>query len=245
MDTRASDSMGRLARTFNQMADRIESLLEGNRRLCIDISHELRSPLTRLRLAVGLARSGSVGALQCMETEILRLDELVNTLLDTARAEADVDTLRAEPVSLQSLLVDITQGCSIEANDRDCSFNIDVVEAGTLEGDPGLLRSALENIVRNAIRHSPRGTTVDIHATRDASGTIQLCVRDYGTGVPISSLEKIFQPFYRVESDRNRSTGGTGLGLAIAKRIITVHGGSVKAENSNPGLRVAVSFPRS
>ncbi|MDP8990450.1 MAG: ATP-binding protein [Acidobacteriota bacterium] len=237
--------MGRLARTFNQMADKIESLLEGNRRLCIDISHELRSPLTRLRLAVGLARSGSIGALQCMETEILRLDELVNTLLDTARAEADADTLHAEPVSVQSLLMDITEGCSIEANDRHCGFNIKVVEAGSVKGDPELLRSALENIVRNAIRHSPAGALIDIHATRHADGTIQVSIRDYGTGVPISSLERIFQPFYRVESDRNRSTGGTGLGLAIAKRIITVHGGSVKAENSNPGLRVAVSFPRS
>jgi two-component system sensor histidine kinase CpxA len=237
--------MGRLARTFNQMADKIESLLEGNRRLCIDISHELRSPLTRLRLAVGLARSGSVGALQCMETEILRLDELVNTLLDTARAEADRDTLHAESVSVQGLLIDITESCSIEANDRNCRFNVKMIDAGSMEGDPELLRSALENIVRNAIRHSPAGALIDIDATRDSDGTIQVGIRDYGSGVPISSLEKIFQPFYRVESDRSRSTGGTGLGLAIAKRIIAVHGGSVKAENSNPGLRVAVSFPRS
>jgi two-component system sensor histidine kinase CpxA len=236
--------MGRLARSFDQMADRIESLIEGNRRLCVDISHELRSPLARLRLALGLARSGSTSALRRMETEILRLDELVDTLLDTARAETEPDALRSEAISVTSLLTKIADDCSIEANDRRCSLRVDAAaDVGIVLGDPELLRSAIENIVRNAIRHSPQGSIIDILAQKDSGGIVRISVRDHGSGVPDMALEKIFQPFYRVESDRDRNTGGTGLGLAIAKRIITVHSGSVKAENSHPGLRVEVSLP--
>jgi len=241
--TYSRDPMGRLARSFDQMADRIESLMEGNRRLCVDISHELRSPLARLRLALGLARSGSSAALNRMETEILRLDELVDTLLDTARAETEPEALRSEDVSVEGLLMNIAADCSIEANDRHCVLNVDANNVGSILGSPELLRSALENIVRNAIRHSPEGSTIDILAKRDAVDGVRISVRDRGAGVPDAALEKIFQPFYRVESDRDRNTGGTGLGLAIAKRIITVHSGSVKAENSHPGLRVEVSLP--
>jgi signal transduction histidine kinase len=241
--TYSRDPMGRLARAFDQMADRIESLVEGNRRLCVDISHELRSPLARLRLALGLARSGSSTGLNRMETEILRLDELVDTLLDTARAETEPETLRSEAVSVTGLLMNIAADCSIEANDRRCTLNVDANNVGSIPGDPELLRSAIENIVRNAIRHSPEGSTIEIVAQKDAMGAVRISVRDRGTGVPDTALEKIFQPFYRVESDRDRNTGGTGLGLAIAKRIITVHRGSVKAENSYPGLRIEVSLP--
>ena len=237
------DPMGRLARSFDQMADRIESLIEGNRLLCVDISHELRSPLARLHLGLGLARSGSSTALNRMETEILRLDELVDTLLNTARAETEPEVLRSEDVSVGGLLMNIAADCSIEANDRHCVLSVDANDVGSIFGDPELLRSALENIVRNAIRHSPEGSTIDILAKRDAVDAVRISVRDRGAGVPDAALEKIFQPFYRVESDRDRNTGGTGLGLAIAKRIITVHSGSVKAENSHPGLRVEVSLP--
>jgi signal transduction histidine kinase len=241
--TYSRDPMGRLARSFDQMADRIESLIEGNRRLYVDISHELRSPLARLRLALGLARSGSTAALNRMETEILRLDQLVDALLDTARAETEPEVLRSENVSVKGLLVNIAADCSIEANERHCVLNVDPNDVGGILGDPELLRSAIENIVRNAICHSPEGSTIDIRAQRDTAGAVRISVRDRGTGVPDAALEKIFQPFYRVESDRDRNTGGTGLGLAIAKRIITVHSGSVKAENSHPGLRVEVSLP--
>jgi signal transduction histidine kinase len=244
IDAYSTDPMGRLARAFNQMAERIESLVEGNRRLYADMSHELRSPLARLRLAVGLARSGARGALDRMETEILRLDDLVDTLLDTARAEADSETLRSEAVSIRDLLLTIADDCAIEAKARQCELNVEAEGSGSVAGDPELLRSALENILRNAIRHNPVGLPIDIRAQRDGSGAVHVSVRDYGTGVPFSALERIFQPFYRVESDRDRSTGGTGLGLAIAKRIISVHGGSAKAENAGPGLRVEVCFPR-
>ena len=244
ISTYSRDPMGRLARSFDQMADRIESLIEGNRRLCVDISHELRSPLARLRLALGLAKSGSTSALSRMEIEILRLDELVDTLLDTARAETEPDALRSEAISVTGLLTNIAADCSIEANDRRCSLRVDAAaDVGIILGDPELLRSAIENIVRNAIRHSPQGSIIDILAKKDSVRVVRISVRDRGAGVPDMALEKIFQPFYRVESDRDRNTGGTGLGLAIAKRIITVHSGSVKAENSHPGLRVEVSLP--
>jgi two-component system sensor histidine kinase CpxA len=188
-------------------------------------------------------RSGSSAALNRMETEILRLDELVDTLLDTARVETEPEALRSEDVSVQGLLMNIAADCSIEANDRHCVLNVDAKDVGSILGNPELLRSAIENIVRNAIRHSPEGSTIDIRAERDAVDAVRISIRDRGTGVPDAALEKIFQPFYRVESDRDRNTGGTGLGLAIAKRIITVHSGSVKAENSHPGLRVEVSLP--
>jgi signal transduction histidine kinase len=239
----SGDPIGRLSRAFNEMADRIESLVGAHRRLCIDISHELRSPLARLRLAVGLARSQTRGALDRIEMESDRLNDLVNELLEVARAEVDPGALHVESIDLQFLLNEVGDTCSIEAEDRGCNLDFKFFRAGSVMGDPELLRRAIENVLRNAIRHSPACEPIELMAGGDANMAV-ISIRDRGPGVPDGALQNIFQPFFRVETDRGRQTGGAGLGLAIAERAIAVHKGSVKAENSEPGLRVEIRLPR-
>jgi two-component system sensor histidine kinase CpxA len=243
LDFDTGDPIGRLSRAFNQMAERIESFVDAHRRLCIDISHELRSPLARLRLAVGLARSGTSGAVDRIEAEAARLDDLVEGLLDVARAEVDPATVHCELVEVPWLIADIVRSCSIEARDRDCKLDFQCKVPGIVRGDSELLRRAIENVVRNAIFHSPRHSSIEIVAAGDATTEI-VSIRDHGPGVPESALESIFQPFYRLESHRGRDTGGTGLGLAIARRAIVIHGGSIRAENAHPGLLVEIRIPR-
>src|SRR5258708_13869512 len=149
------DAIGRLSRAFNQMADRIESLVGAHRRLCIDISHELRSPLARLRLAVGLARSGTRGALDRIEMESDRLNDLVNELLEVARAEVDPGALHVESVDLQWILNEVGDTCAIEAEDRGCRLDCSFLQAGCVSGDPELLRRPIDNVLRNPIRPHP------------------------------------------------------------------------------------------
>lgn len=237
------DPIHRLSEAFNRMADRIESLVEAHRRLCIDISHELRSPLTRLRLAIGLARSDTRGALNQIELESFRLNDLVDQLLDVARAEVDPTAFRREVIDLHTLLTEVADDCAIEARERGCELDLRLDHPCTVIGDSEILRRAIENPLRNAIRHSPPGSPVEVNATANEDFAM-VGIRDHGPGVPESALKEIFRPFYRVDADRDRDTGGTGLGLAIAERAIALHGGSIKAENSSPGLKVEIRLPR-
>jgi two-component system sensor histidine kinase CpxA len=239
-ETRRRDELGDLARTFNRMADRIQTLLAAERRLLLDISHELRSPLARLGVAVELARSGEdrAGALDRIQKEADRLNALVGELLLVTRAEGDPSSLRFAIVQLDELARDIAETNQIEATARGTSVKFEAQAATQVEGDPELLRRAIENVIRNAIRHAPAGTEVEVTA---AGRVIQ--VRDYGPGVPEESLGRIFDPFYRVENDRNRSSGGAGLGLAIARRAIDLHRGTIRASNVNPGLLVEIELP--
>jgi two-component system sensor histidine kinase CpxA len=112
----------------------------------------------------------------------------------------------------------------------------------TLSGDEELIRRAIENVVRNAIRYAPRGSSIEIDLRRSGQ-MAQICVRDYGPGVPEEALNRIFDPFYRVDSDRNRTSGGLGLGLAIARRAVELHNGRLTARNANPGLEVIIELP--
>ncbi len=238
------DELGQLARTFDQMADRIQTLLAAERRLLLDISHELRSPLARLGVAVELARSGEDrdAALNRILKESERLNELVGELLQVTRAEGDPSSLQHGPVRLDHLLGELTNDCAIEAQARGCSLNFHTSGTVMLQGDPELLRRALENVLRNAIRHAPQKTPVEV----DLEGTDKIArirVRDYGPGVPEEALPRIFDPFYRVDTDRNRNSGGVGLGLSIARRAIELHKGQLKASNLHPGLLVEVELP--
>ena len=244
MGPEPGDPFGRLSRTFNEMAERIESLMESHKRLCLDLSHELRSPLTRLGLSARLARSGTPGALDRIELEAARLNDLVDRLLDVARAEVDPAGFRAEPVDLQWLLTEIADQCDIEAREKGCQIRLHVTFPGKIGADPELLRCAVENVLRNAIQHSPADALIELSA-HDDHGYALITVSDRGPGVPKQALEAIFQPFYRVDSDRGRSAGGTGLGLAIARRAILLHRGSVAAKNQESGLRVEIRIPRS
>jgi two-component system sensor histidine kinase CpxA len=241
--SRRRDELGQLARTFDQMAGRMQTLLAAERRLLLDISHELRSPLARLAVAVELARSGEDrdAALNRIEKEADRLNALVGELLQVTRAEGDPTSLRDESVRLDELLRDVVDDCSVEAKARDCRIELKANPPAQVRGDRELLRRAIENVIRNAIRHAPRETPVEVSLSTDGYASIR--IRDYGPGVPEEHLPRIFDAFYRVETDRNRSSGGVGLGLSIARRAVELHKGRIVARNSAPGLTVKIDIP--
>lgn len=239
------DELGQLSRTFDRMAERIQTLLAAERRLLLDISHEIRSPLARLGVVVELARSSDdmEGSLNRIQKEADRLNELVGQLLQVTRVEGDHEKLLRDPVRLDELLETIVDDCSIEAHARSCELRLSETPRTTVSGDPELLRRALENIIRNAIRYSPPGEPVDIELD-ERVGRARVSVRDRGPGVPPESLGRIFDPFYRVDPDRSRTGGGVGLGLSIARRAVELHDGTLRALNANPGLQVEIELPK-
>lgn len=242
--TNRKDELGELATSFNQMAERIQTLLAAERRLLLDISHELRSPLARLGVAVELARSGEdrEHMLDRIQKEADRLNELVAELLQVTRVEGDPSMQKMETVRLDELLGDLVYDSLLEAKAKDCTLLLKAPIPVTMTGDEELIRRAVENVIRNAIRYAPRDTSVDIEL-RKPGDVAQVLVRDYGPGVPEDALPRIFDPFYRVDSDRNRVSGGLGLGLAIARRSVELHKGKLTARNANPGLLVTIEFP--
>jgi len=238
------DEIGDLAQAFNRMADQITTLLSAERRLLQDVSHELRSPLARLGFAVELAktspdRDASLGRVR---KEANRLNHLVDELLQLTRAEGDPTARNLEDVDLARLLEELVVDCGLEADAQGCRLVLRAATATIVTGDRELLRRGCENVLRNAIRHAPPGTAVDIELAC-ADGLVEVSVRDRGPGVPREALGDIFEPFFRVEGDRDRSSGGIGLGLAIARRAVELHQGTVTAFNANPGLVVAFQFP--
>jgi signal transduction histidine kinase len=242
------DEIGELARAFDQMADRIQTLLTAERRLLQDISHELRSPLARLSLAAELARTSPdrESAAARMHKEIRRLTDLVEILVEVTRAEGDPGERSIDDVSLGELIQEIADDCGVEARARGCRLLLSGSNTLLLRGDRELLRRAIENIVRNAIRHTPEGTSIDITLNGKWNGSganATVSIRDYGSGVPRDALRSIFKPFFRLDHSRDSVSGGVGLGLAIAQRAIQVHNGEVWAENAEPGLRVCVTLP--
>lgn len=243
VNARRADELGQLGRTVDQMAERIEGLVKSQRRLLQDISHELRSPLARLGVAVELARGGGDpdAAFNRIEREADRLNVLVGELIQVTRAEGDPAGLATEPLRLDELIRVIVDDVHIEAERRQIALDLDLCDAD-LEGSPELLRRAVENIIRNAIRYSPEGGKVQVSLKR--AGTMyRIAVRDFGLGVPDEALAHLFDPFYRVEKDRGRTSGGVGLGLAIAKRAVELHHGTMRASNQRPGLLVEIEVP--
>jgi two-component system sensor histidine kinase CpxA len=240
------DEIGQLARSFDEMADRITTLLAAERQLLQDVSHELRSPLARLGFAVQLARSGPdpTAALRRIETDVNRLGKLVQELLELTRIEGEPRLRGTELLSLGDLLQSIVDDCQLEAESHGCSLRLAMGDTqATIAGSAELVRRAVENAVRNAVRYTPRGSTIDVGLS-GTSDHIIITIRDYGVGVSPELLEAIFEPFRRVEGDRSRSTGGVGLGLAIARRAVELHGGTMTAANASPGLLVTITLPR-
>ncbi len=242
--SRRRDELGQLARTFDRMAGRIETLLAAERRLLLDISHELRSPLARLGVAVELARSGENldSALNRIQKESDRLNALVGQLLQVTRAEGDPSSLRRDPMRLDELVQQLVDDSGLEASAHGCTLKYEKREPALVEGDPELLRRAIENVIRNAIRYAPPETTVEVSMAR-RNGSAVVDVRDRGPGVPEEALPRLFDAFYRVDTDRNRTSGGIGLGLSIARRAIELHKGVIRARNAHPGLEVELELP--
>ena len=245
VDTWRRDDIGQLGAAFNEMAARIETLLTAERRLLQDISHELRSPLARLNIAIELARTApdrDAAALR-LQKEVDRLTELVGSLLEVTRAEGDPARRRSENVQVGGVLRDVAHACQLEADARGCQLVVHDTVTRSLIGDPELLRRAVENVVRNAIRYAPAGTDVELRADDDGRA-LTISVRDAGAGVPEELLPRLAQPFFRVENARDYAPdGGVGLGLSIAQRAVQLHHGRFVAENAHPGLRVILSFP--
>jgi two-component system sensor histidine kinase CpxA len=246
------DEVAGLMRDFDAMAERIETLLKAQSRLLNDISHELRSPLARLNVALGLARQRADGEssdmLDRIELEAARLNELIGRILTLARLEDGEQLVPQTPVPLNEIVLNVTEDAAFEAQARKCQVHTTVPEGEwEVRGNASLLHSAVENVVRNAIRYTQEGTAVEVELSREVRAGVSeavLRVSDSGTGVPADSLEKLFEPFYRIDDARNRLTGGVGLGLAITERAVRFHGGKVAAFNrSGPGLMVEIRLP--
>jgi two-component system sensor histidine kinase CpxA len=244
VNSRRQDEIGELSRAFDQMANRIQTLLTAERRLLQDISHELRSPLARLSFGVELVRTADdrEGAVARLKKEIDRLTHLVGSLLQVTRVEGDPASLNREVFSLNELLRELAADGAIEADVRGCRLVVKEEEPIRVRADHELLRRAVENILRNAIRHAPEGTPIEVALDCQPS-MVSVSIRDFGPGVPEEMLLSIFKPFFRVDGARNSASGGAGLGLAIAKSAIAMHGGNLSATNMQPGLLVRIELP--
>lgn len=241
------DELGLLASDLDTMSERVRNLLELKQQLLRDVSHELRSPLARLQLAVSLARrqeNGDVARhLARIACEADRLEQLIARTLRLASLERPMQGLESTPLDLAELLDNIVADVSIEAEAHGCSVALSCTGPLELRGDQELLRSALENVIRNAVRYSPPDSQVAITARRRGN-EIEVIVQDAGPGVPEKDLGLIFEPFYRVDAARDRAVGGDGLGLAIAARSVAIHGGTIVARNlGTNGLAVHIVVP--
>lgn len=252
LNTRVAERLGRrrdeladLARDFNVMAERIESLITSQQRLNRDISHELRSPLARLNVALEIAKQRSTPETQPIlariETESERLNEMISRLLTLAKLETGSEIVEPVRLDLTEIVRDVAEDADFEAQAKGRSVKVSSYEACIVMGSENLLRSAVENVLRNAVRYTADGTAVDVALTKN-NGHAVIRVSDHGGGVPEDELENLFRPFYRVGEDRTRSTGGTGLGLAIAERAIKAHKGTINAKNMNGGLQVEIKL---
>jgi signal transduction histidine kinase len=229
------DEIAGLARNFDRMAERIEALITGQRRLLGDVSHELRSPLSRLIVALTLVKQGpaeeAAENLERIGLEARRLDTMIGQLLTLTRLDSGVDRGAPMPFDLTALVQEVANDGDFEARARNRSVVIEQADPYTVNGFEELLRSAVENVVRNAIRHTAEGTAVVISlATADSRA--QLRIRDHGPGVPESMLSEIFLPFRRVA---NGNSDGAGLGLAIAERAVKIHHGTIRCVNAPKG----------
>ena len=253
------DDLGLLAADLDAMAQRLRQLLEAKHQLLRDVSHELRSPLTRLQLALSLARRENSGAdryLARIACEADRLEQLIARTLRLVRLERPADALIEQRVlDAAELLHNIAADVAIEAEARGCLVNVQAAERLCVRGDRELLRSAFENVIRNAVRFSPGGAVVVVSARRvrgaaagapdSADERIEIAVHDSGPGVPEQDIRQIFEPFYRVDAARaHQRSAGEGLGLAIAAKALAAHGGSIGAHNTpGGGLSVVISLP--
>ncbi len=252
LSTRVGDRVGNrrdelavLAKDFDVMAERIESLVTSQQRLSRDVSHELRSPLARMNVALEIAKQKSNGdtapVLERIEAESNRLNEMISRLLTLSRLETGSQEFESQEIDLKTLVEQVVSDAEFEANAVGKSVRITHTDHCSIVGSDELIASAVENVLRNAVRYTRDGTTVDV-SLENRDGTATVSVRDHGGGVPEAELENLFRPFYRVGEARDRNSGGTGLGLAIAERAVKAHRGRIDARNQEDGLVVEIKF---
>jgi len=242
-----TDELASLAHDFDRMAERIQLLLEQQKLLLRDISHELRSPLARLTVSAELVQRGDLPAAARMQSDIKTLETMISDLLTLARIDASDKHSRRDPVHIGRLIQRIVKDASFEG----AAETKTVVQTGVFDryisGDTGLLHSCIENIVRNALKHTPGAGVVEVNiadVSNFRGSMIAITTRDEGTGVPEEALEQIFDPFFRIASQNSHKQGGAGLGLSISKRIATLYGGTVAAQNlPDGGFQVQVLLP--
>jgi len=236
-----ADELAELARDYDRMTVRLQALIDGQRRLLHDVSHEMRSPLARLQAAIGIARQQPAKvevSMDRIELESQRIDRLVGELLTLARLDTGTAARRTDSVDLGELLGAIVDDARFEAGAGAVTIELEAGAGLVLRGDAELLHRAFENVVRNALKYA--AGHVIVRAWR-AGVRFEVTVEDDGPGVAARDLERIFEPFYRADAGRERA--GHGLGLAITARVVRAHGGSVRADNGATGLRVALSLP--
>ncbi len=240
------DAFDMLAQNFNEMASAIERQLHNERRLLADISHELRSPLTRMTIAAELlhrrrGEAEQAAAMLRLDKEVAHMNELVGLLLTQGR-----DRLSASgadgPVDVGAMLAELADDFTFQGEAQRKTVRTDIAGGLRVYGKAPPLQRMFGNLLSNALFYTPAGGAVGITAGRE-DGEVRVAIRDYGPGVPEEQLEDIFRAFYRVDSSRARSSGGVGLGLALAREAAIIHGGNIQAENAAPGLRVTVALP--
>jgi len=241
------DELAELAFDFDLMAEKVQMLIERQQTLLRDISHELRSPLARLTLSAELVRRGDLEAATRMNSDIRRLEALISELLTLSRIEAS-EHIHRDHVNLAEMARQIVKDATFEGR----AEGKDLIQTGLKEimvlGDANLLQRCLENVIRNAVRHTRPNTTIEVHLDRAAhenADTDFAAVRviDEGPGVPPEALPHLFEPFFRVSQSREQQEGGAGLGLSISQRIAALHGGHIEASNRpEGGLEVTIYF---
>ena len=241
------DEIAELAGDFDQMAERVEQLMSSQMTLLADVSHELRSPLARMMVALELAekkRSGETSVeFERIGLEVDRMNHLVAQILSITRMESGTGQVLMESIDLNELLENLVANCNFEIKTERKRVILQNNQSAEITGDPELIASAIENVIRNAARHTEQGEAVDISLTRNQNTAI-ITIRDHGPGLPPDMLDRVFNPFVRVGESRDRNTGGYGLGLSIAKRAIKLHKGKITARNEpDAGLQVIIDLP--
>ncbi len=243
------DEIGDLATDFNQMAQRLEDLVKGQQKLLGDISHELRSPLARLQIALEILEKKSTEAdrsmLKRIDTEVGCLNVLIGKLLELNRLSSGSQPLKKEKIDLGLLLGKICENGRFEASVREVAVELSAPENLFVEADASLIEQAIENILRNAIKYSPDNSQIKVCLQAISEQNLALIsISDQGEGISEKHLEKIFEPFYRCQEARDRKTGGVGLGLAIARQAILAHNGQISLNNlENGGLKAEITIP--
>ena len=248
---RRGDEIAGLVGDFDKMAGQIQALVDAQRRLISDVSHEFRSPLTRINLSLEPIRKIDDDrvetAIERIERETDRLDEMVRKLLMLSRLEAEGPLVEKTNLKLGKLLSEVVSDTDFEAQAVQRRVVLKKIDECQILANADLLRSALENVIRNAMRYTEAGTAVEVVLQCTAENEARVAtikVRDHGPGVPPESIEALFRPFYRLDDSRERKTGGVGLGLAITKQAVALHRGTVRASNAvDGGLEITIRLP--